>query len=81
MNSSKEESRNFGFENPRATDAIDRFVECTDCEFECSKIVGRKFESVGDHADYLRNGGCAEIIEALANDLHDDLPSTAKGIV
>ena len=52
--------------NPRAGDAIDRFLESTDFEFECSEIVGRKFENVDDHADYLRDGGCSEIIEALA---------------
>lgn len=66
MNSSKEENRNLGFENPKAMAAIERFVECTDCEFECSEIVGRKFESIGDHADHLHAAGCSEIIEALA---------------
>ena len=73
MNSHKEGASKMDFQNPKAMAAIDRFVECTDCEFECSEIAGRKFESVGDHADYLRAGGCAEIIEALANDLQDDL--------
>lgn len=46
--------------------AIDRFAKCTNGEFECSKIVGRRFEDIGDHADYLRSGGCSKIIEALA---------------
>ena len=47
-------------------DTIEKFLESSDYEFECSKIVGRKFEDVGDHADYLHNGGCSKIIEALA---------------
>jgi hypothetical protein len=47
-------------------DTIDRFLESADFEFECSEIVGRKFENVGDHAGYLRDGGCSEIIEVLA---------------
>ena len=51
---------------PRTPDVVDRFVECTDDKFECAKIVGREFESVGDHADYLHNGGCSKIIEVLA---------------
>jgi hypothetical protein len=53
------------YNSPEATEAIDRFVQSTDVEFECSKIAGRKFENVSDHADYLRDGGCSKLIEAL----------------
>jgi hypothetical protein len=66
MDSGKEGSGEIDYQNPKALDAIDRFMKCTDYEFECSKIVGRRFESVGDHADYLRNGGCSKIIKVLA---------------
>ncbi|MFC1483648.1 C-GCAxxG-C-C family (seleno)protein [Candidatus Neomarinimicrobiota bacterium] len=45
---------------------MDRFLKSTDYEFECSKIVGRKFENVSDHAAYLCDGGCSKIIEELA---------------
>ena len=45
---------------------IERFLESSDYEFECSEIVGRKFENVSDHADYLCEGGCSKIIDALA---------------
>jgi hypothetical protein len=55
-----------GFKDPRAQNAIDRFLKCTGFRFECSEIVGRKFASVDDHAGYLREGGCAEILEVLA---------------
>ena len=55
-----------GYKAPAALDAIERFIKCTDYEFECSKIAGRKFESVDDHANYLRDGGCSKIIEVLA---------------
>ena len=66
MKSSAEEAGNIDFNSPRANAVVDRFVECTDYEFECAEIVGRKFENVGDHANYLANGGCSEIIEVLA---------------
>ena len=49
----------------RANDTIEKFLKCTDHAFECSKIVGRKFENVSDHADYLRGGGCSKILEGL----------------
>lgn len=66
MNSLKEGAGTVGFKAPDALDAIERFIKCTDHKFECSEIVGRKFESVGDHASYLRDGGCSAIIEVLA---------------
>ena len=52
--------------NPAISALIDIFLENTDGEFECEKIVGRKFEDVADHAAYVHAGGCAKIIEALA---------------
>ncbi|MFC2068296.1 C-GCAxxG-C-C family (seleno)protein [Chloroflexota bacterium] len=51
----------------RASDTIDRFLKSSaDFKFECSEIVGRKFENISDHAGYLRDGGCSEIIKVLA---------------
>jgi len=66
MNRVKEGAGKVEFNSPEATEAIDRFLQSSDGEFECAKIVGRKFESVNDHAAFLRAGGCARIIEALA---------------
>jgi len=65
MNSTQEEMGKL-FENPRLLAAMDRYLQSADYEFECAKIVGRKFENVADHASYLRDGGCSKIIEALA---------------
>jgi hypothetical protein len=56
----------FNFTDSWVGDMIERFLESADHEFECSKIVGREFENVADHAGYLRQGGCSKIIEALA---------------
>jgi hypothetical protein len=53
------------FKDRSALDLINRFLKCTNYEFECPKIVGRKFESVSDHAGYVCNGGCAKIIDVL----------------
>jgi hypothetical protein len=51
---------------PEILGTMERFGKCTHGEFECSKIVGRKFDNVDEHASYLRAGGCAKIIEELA---------------
>ncbi len=52
--------------SPRAVAAIDRFSKCTGAEFECRNIVGHRFETVADHAAYVRDGGCSTLIELMA---------------
>jgi len=59
--------KDFDLNSPETTDTIDRFVESTEIEFECSAIAGRKFQDLNDHANYLRGGGCSKVIEALAS--------------
>jgi len=66
MKVGKEESGKIEFKDPRTQEVIDRFMKHTDFQFECSEIVGRKFKDVDEDADYLREGGCSELIEALA---------------
>jgi hypothetical protein len=56
----------FSYSGTWVDDKIEKFLECSDYEFECSTIIGREFESVSDHAEYIRSGGCAKIIDALA---------------
>jgi len=53
--------------NLKISDMMDKFIRSTDFEYECSGIVGRKFEDYNDHACYLHKGGCSEIIELLAD--------------
>jgi C_GCAxxG_C_C family probable redox protein len=55
------------FDSPQATATIERFLKCSDYEFECSKIAGREFESVRDHAAYLASGGCSKVLEVLSD--------------
>jgi hypothetical protein len=51
----------------RAGDTVKKFLKSADYKFECSEIVGHKFENVADHATFLRDGGCAKIIGSLAS--------------
>ena len=50
----------------RAARIVERFLKASGYKFECSEIVGRHFVDAADHAAYLRGGGCAGILEALA---------------
>ncbi len=66
MKIGQEERGKIGFKDPRTQEVIDRFTKHTEFKFECSEIVGWKFMNVDDHSDYLRDGGCSELIEMLA---------------
>lgn len=66
MNSIKNGGSKIDLQNSDAIELIDRFVKSSDYEFECSQIVGRKFENISDHSEHLRAGGCSQIIQDLA---------------
>jgi hypothetical protein len=66
LTSLEQGARKIGFNDPKGSATIERFLAATDHEFECTKIVGRRFESIDDHAGYVHDGGCAAIIDALA---------------
>lgn len=66
LNSLQSGNGKIGFTPPGAEEALERFLVSADYEFECAAIVGRTFENAADHAEYVRNGGCAQIIAALA---------------
>jgi hypothetical protein len=67
MKIGKAEDGVVNFDDPRANELIEKFLKATDYEFECSNIVGRKFESIEDHAEYIKNGGCSELLDLLAS--------------
>jgi hypothetical protein len=66
MKIGREAAKRIGFRDPRTEELVDRFLQQSNYEFECPAIVGREFEDVADHADYLRKGGCSELIQVLA---------------
>ena len=42
------------------------FEEATRGEMLCHKITGKKFISVDDHSEFVKNGGCEKLINLLA---------------
>ena len=66
MRNGLQDSDQVDYMSPEGLAVIDRFVESSGYEFECAAIVGRRFTDNGDHAAYLRGGGCTQIIAALA---------------
>ena len=67
LNSSEElQLDGLSYSGTWVNEMIEKYMESSDYEFECSEIVGRKFENLDDHAKHISSGGCSKIIEALA---------------
>lgn len=54
------------FNNQDANKTFRTFYIQTDSEMLCSRICGRQFKSIDEHTEYIRNGGCGKLIDALA---------------
>ena len=55
------------YSNPMADKTIKIFREATGNELECKNICGKKFESIEEHSEYIKSGGCSKIIDALTS--------------
>jgi hypothetical protein len=66
MNALREGATRLDFDSPVALAVIDRFLGCTGRRLECVEICGRRFAGLEEHAAFLRSGGCAPLLEALA---------------
>jgi hypothetical protein len=42
------------------------FDDATGGEMLCQKITGRRFRTVGEHTEFIKDGGCAVLIDRLA---------------
>lgn len=63
----KNNDYNYSLTDPEIEKIFTAFYSVTDYEMECSQICGRKFASIADHTEFLRNGGCRKLIEALGS--------------
>ena len=54
------------FKNPLTKNMLQAFTVATGSEMLCRKITGRRFETLSEHAEFVRSGGCAELIDLLA---------------
>jgi hypothetical protein len=52
--------------NPYASEKIRALYKQTDSEMLCSMITGKTFKNPDEHTEYIENGGCSKIIEALS---------------
>jgi hypothetical protein len=54
------------FKNSIAKEIIKIFKNKTNSEIVCNKICKRSFRTIDEHTEFIKNGGCAELLSILA---------------
>ena len=54
------------YTNPDAKRVLEAFRAATGQQMLCHTITGQRFTTIDEHTEFVRNGGCAELIELLA---------------
>jgi hypothetical protein len=63
----KEHPGESGYLNPKSKKILNAFNSVTSSEMLCSKISGYSFKTVKDHTEFIKNGGCANLIDVLSD--------------
>ncbi len=64
-NYQKKENKKSSYPNPYANKTLDDFMAVSDYEFSCKTICGQQFDSIEDHTTFIKNGGCAQLMDTL----------------
>jgi len=52
--------------DPNTDSTLHAFYEETDYEMQCDKICGQRFQTLDEHTEFVKNGGCKKLIDVLA---------------
>ena len=53
--------------DPDIENIKEKFYEETDYKMVCSKICGCQFQTINEHSEFIKNGGCNKLINALSS--------------
>ena len=62
----KEEKKKSSFKNPYSKKVLETFYLATDSRILCADISGAHFKNIDNHTSFIKKGGCAELINTLA---------------
>lgn len=62
----REETNKSSMKNPESEKAMNVFNETTNAKMLCSEITGTHFKNIDEHSNFIKNGGCENLINALA---------------
>jgi len=66
LNWCREHKVGSAIEDPKAKELMRVFAAFTDDRYLCEEISQTHFTTVKAHTDYIKNGGCSELIDALS---------------
>ena len=52
--------------DPDSEKIIKKFYEATNYKMECNEICGKRFNTIDEHTEFIKNGGCDKLINVLA---------------
>jgi len=52
--------------DPDSEKIIKRFYEETNFKMECHEICGMQFNTIDEHSEFIKNGGCDKLLDVLA---------------
>jgi len=55
-----------GYANPKSKEILKAFNENTGSEIVCSKLSGQSFNTIDEHTEFIKNGGCQNLITVLS---------------
>jgi len=62
----REQTYKASLSDPEAERILKAFYEATGYEMECSKICGQRFNTIDEHTEFIKNGGCDKLIQVLS---------------
>jgi len=62
----REQNYKYALSDPVLDKIMTTFFEETDYKIECWKICGKRFKTISDHSEFIKDGGCEKLINALA---------------
>ncbi len=62
----REQNYKYALSDPNLEKIMTAFFEETGYKMECWKICGQRFKTINDHTEFIKNGGCNKLINALA---------------
>lgn len=63
----KKDSWKYTLNDPVTQKIINKFYQATDYKIECQEITGAKFNSVTEHSEFIKKGGCENLIQILSS--------------
>ena len=68
MHNRKETGKSASYD-PNTDPTLKAFYEESDFEIQCDKICGQRFNSLEEHTEFVKKGGCKKLIAVLADTL------------